>query len=260
MDTAKVDKIIQYALAVAASEDDFRSRELGPIHLLKYVYLADLAWAERHQGETYTGVHWQFYNFGPWSPDAHSRIEPACLSIGAIKRTFPYGDEGKEGIRWKSSTSYLDALDRELSATVTLAVKKAVHKFGADTSDLLHYVYLTMPMLNAAPQEFLDFSSAILPLRHVTELSQAPMSHKAQKRREQLLKDTRSVIQQKLAQKKATKSHKSFIRQPRHDEIYEQGTEWLDSLAGPQIISMQGELSFSPDIWKSKARFDPEIH
>ena len=55
MDLKKVDKIIQYALAVAANED-FCNRDLGPIHLVKYVYLADLAYAERNKGETFTGI------------------------------------------------------------------------------------------------------------------------------------------------------------------------------------------------------------
>ena len=44
MDRDRVDLLIQYALAVAG-QNDFGERELGPIHLLKYVYLGDLAHA-----------------------------------------------------------------------------------------------------------------------------------------------------------------------------------------------------------------------
>ena len=52
MDTAKVDLLIQFALAVAAEEDALAERELGPIHLIKYVYLAD-----SHTPSVTTGRH-----------------------------------------------------------------------------------------------------------------------------------------------------------------------------------------------------------
>ncbi len=42
MDINKVDLLLKYILA-AAGEEDFGNREVGPIHLIKYVYLADLA-------------------------------------------------------------------------------------------------------------------------------------------------------------------------------------------------------------------------
>lgn len=56
LDQHRVDLLLQYTLVRAAQEDDWRDRELGPIHLLKYVYLADCAYAERHEGQTFTGV------------------------------------------------------------------------------------------------------------------------------------------------------------------------------------------------------------
>ena len=41
MDINKVDQLLKYILA-AAGQEDFRNREVGPIHLIKYVYLAGL--------------------------------------------------------------------------------------------------------------------------------------------------------------------------------------------------------------------------
>ncbi|RII29905.1 MAG: hypothetical protein CXR30_08895 [Geobacter sp.] len=262
MDKEKVDKIIQYALAVAAGEDDFRCRELGPIHLLKYVYIADLAYAERNGGQTYTGTNWQFYKFGPWAQEVNSRIEPACLFIDAEKRTFPYknGDAEGEGVRWKlSNTEVRDKLENDLSITVTSAVKRAVHEFGADTPRLLNYVYLTKPMLNAAPKERLDFSTVTPHMQPDKKAEKEPMTIKAQKRRTAELNEARTRIQEKLAQKKIAACARHYIRQPRYDEVYFAGQEWLDSLAGPQIPMVVGEVTFSPDIWKSSSRFDPEI-
>lgn len=40
VNAARVDAIIKYALSVASQNDNFTERELGPIHLIKYVYLA----------------------------------------------------------------------------------------------------------------------------------------------------------------------------------------------------------------------------
>jgi hypothetical protein len=51
MNINKVDLLLKYILAVAGQED-YGNREVGPIHLIKYVYLADLAFAEKHGGET----------------------------------------------------------------------------------------------------------------------------------------------------------------------------------------------------------------
>jgi hypothetical protein len=259
MDTEKVDKIIQYALAVAACEDDYQRRELGPIHLLKYVYIADIAWAERNGGKTYTGTSWKFYKFGPWAQEVHSRIEPACLFIDANKRVFNYNDD-EEGIRWKTSSRICDSLENDLSITVAKAVKRAVHEFGSDTSSLLNYVYLTKPMLNAAPGEILDFSSAVLPQLPEKEPEKETMSFKKQKQRAAELTDARTRIQKKLAEKKAAVCRSHYIRKPRYDDVYLAGQEWLDSLAGPQLPGIKGEVAFSPDIWKSTSRFDPEIH
>jgi len=89
MKSSKIDLLIQYAILIAGQEDDYLDRQLGPIHLIKYVYLADLAQAERNCGETFTGIAWQFYKFGPWSQAVNERIEPALAAIGANKNHFP---------------------------------------------------------------------------------------------------------------------------------------------------------------------------
>ncbi|MBI4815489.1 MAG: hypothetical protein HY791_04495 [Deltaproteobacteria bacterium] len=41
---------------------------------------------------------------------------------------------------------------------MSAAVRTSVKRFGNATSDLLHYVYGTGPMLHAAPKEMLTFS------------------------------------------------------------------------------------------------------
>jgi hypothetical protein len=53
--------LLKYILAAAGQEDPGH-RKVGPIHLIKYVYPADLIFAN---------------HFGPWAPEVYSRIEPA---------------------------------------------------------------------------------------------------------------------------------------------------------------------------------------
>lgn len=259
MDLNKVDKIIQYALTIAA-DNDFCGRELGRIHLIKYVYLADLAHSERNKGETFTGTPWKFHNFGPWSVEVYNRLKPACLSAGAERRAIPSAYKDEDFIRWSLENDALrKKLDEELPILITSSIQWAVHKFGADTNDLLNYVYLTKPMLNAAPGEFLDFSIAEEVIGDEQEQVSKQMSVKEQKRREAELKEVKAKIQQRLAQKKKASKKVTSVRPPRYDEIFMAGTEWLDSLAGSKIEEFKGEAFFSPDIWKSRSRFDPEL-
>jgi len=49
-----VDQLIQYILLVASHEDEQFYRELGPIHIIKYLFLADLDFAETHLVHAYS--------------------------------------------------------------------------------------------------------------------------------------------------------------------------------------------------------------
>ncbi len=153
IDLQKVDLLIQCALLMAGEEDDYHDGELGPIHLLKYVYLADLAHAEGNQGQTYTGTPWKFHTFGPWSVEVHNRIEPALIHINATKNTLEseYEEEG-EWYRWRlRDERKLEEIEYQLPLVVSSAIRHCVHQFGKDAPSLLDHVYRTPPMLSAHP-------------------------------------------------------------------------------------------------------------
>ena len=98
--TSRIDLLLQYALLVAGEEDEFFDRQLGPIHLIKYVYLADLAYAKRNAGETFTGMAiGGSTSLAPWYQTVNERIEPALCAISAAKQTFPsdYDDKNDSG-------------------------------------------------------------------------------------------------------------------------------------------------------------------
>lgn len=255
MNRERVDQVIQYALLVAGRNDDWMDRELGPIHLLKYVYLADLAHAERHGGETYTGTSWQFYHYGPWSQEVHARIEPALHEIDATEQRIPsrYRDDF---VRWSRVDDQLfDDLDRKLPLHVALAVRRHVRKFGKDTAELLHFVYATEPMLRAVPGALLSFKDlARAPQTLAPPLPPPALTVKQRKRYEERARDAKKRIAESLAAKREARAARPAAPPPRYDEVFAEGVQWLDSLAGSSGGEVAGEAQFSDDVWTSAAR------
>lgn len=262
MDIAKVDTLLQYILAVA-SENDWGERELGPIHLIKYLYLADLDYASRHQGETYTGIKWQFFRFGPWSKELNDYMEPSLTAMGANKRTI-HSHKFPDFERWSlSDNSLVRELERQIEVQVALAIKDAVHNYGPYTESILHDVYKTKPMLYAAPGEYLDFSKALIePSSSNDEMSknETELSVKQKKKRKTKLDSLKEEFQARLTEKKKQRERQKSVQpSPRYDTVFFEGVETLEKLAGEEIPLGKITCSFSDEFWKSKARYDPEI-
>lgn len=256
MDTRKVDLVIQYALALASEADVFKDRELGPIHLVKYVYLADLAYAQQGEG-LFTETDWRFHHFGPWSLEIFQRIPVAARGIGAEERRFPSKFKDEDAVRWRArGEDLIGQLDPQLPRSVTSALRRAVRDYGNDTSSLLHYVYRTPPMLKAAPGEALDFRSAVeeAPARSAaSEHEGFPPISKTK------AKSLKALVQRKREDRRQAKALVVPDPPPRYDEVFEKGQEWLDGLAGPAVEAESGRLHFSDSVWKSPARGEPDI-
>ena len=259
---SQVDLLIQYALLVAGEEDALFDRQLGPIHLIKYVYLADLAHARRNDGKTFTGVDWQFYKFGPWSQSVNERIEPALLAIQADKQSFPsdYGDKD-DWVRWSlRDDQLLREIEREIPSCVSLAVKRDVHKFGKDTPDLLDYVYSTPPMLSAAPNEYLDFSLVEARLPDETNgQHQLRIDSLSNKKKKKLKDRIRALREQRKSREHEGQKLINPVKHPRHDDVFNEGVAWLDELAGPQMEAGEKVAEFSDEVWKSPTRKGEDV-
>ena len=266
MDPAKIkhiDLVLQFTLTAAGREDDFKDRELGPIHLIKYLYLADLVYAQEHEGETYTGIAWKFHHFGPWSNEAYARIEPALQEIGAKRRSISSKYEG-DVVRWTISDDHLYLLLAEkLPSEVTRPIRKYVHEFNGITEDLLHFVYNTWPMLRARPGAILDFSvPAYRRAEKIAEPERSTalvekLSFKQRKKKKEALEQQKKQFQEHLEAK--MKKPRVKPHPPRYDEIFFEGLNNFESLAGEGIPHKEGAVYFSDDIWESRARFDPDV-
>ena len=262
LDERRIDLLLQYALLKAAEEDSWYDHELGPIHLLKYVYLGDVAYAERHEGRTFTGAPWQFYHFGPWAPVVHDRIEPALAAIGAERRSVQNARYGDDFIRFKAVGDIgrlRDAIETDLPFGVTNAIGHAVHEFGGETSALLRHVYLTAPMVRAAPGEPLTFSPRPSRASETPADVEAPvLSAKQRRHRREALSALKANVRAGLRER-ALARRAPVLPAPRYDELFAAGTEWLDAMAGEPVEPVQGELTVSNDVWKSPTRRDPDV-
>lgn len=256
VDERHIDQVLQYALLLAGTEEDRFDRDLGPIHLIKYVYLADLIYSTRHAGQTFTGVQWQFYKFGPWSRTVNARINPALVLLGADQHTFASDYEDREDwVRWcLRDENRLSECEKDIPAVIKMALPGLVHRFLKDTPSLLEYVYRTPPMLIAAPGEYLDFRPAEpddVAAASPSKLRWESTTEKQKKRFRERVRDLQSQLKKRANNKPDLVNP---MADARYDDTYEKGVQWLDNLAGDRLEEREYVAEFEDDVWKSAAR------
>ncbi len=254
-DQIKIHQIMQYALLVAGQSDDWHERTLSPIHLIKYLYLADMDHAKFNDGETFTGVDWKFHHFGPWSVDAFLQIDDALSLLGAKKTTFQSNYGEKDYTRWsvRFDETEFSALGRELPLGVKQSIQHYVGNYHNNTTALLHFVYATPPMLNAAPEECLDFKTVIFKKLEKLEVF-VPYTERLSKKKQKALKVGMTDMRERFMEKVAASSAYSRSVPERVDAVYEEGVAWLDDQSGASFPEQGAVVQFSDEIWKSKAR------
>ena len=256
-DPSRVDLLLQYALLVSGEQDEFLDRQLGPIHLVKYVYLADLFHAKRNNGVTFTGIEWKFYKFGPWSQAVHARIEPALSAIGAEKQSFQSDYEDRQDwVRWHlSDEKLLEGMEDQLPFEITSGLKEDMRQFGKDTQSLLHYVYGTEPMLSAAPNEFLDFTVVAKDLSTNESVPQPlrmdDLSNKKKRKFKERMRELRTRYKNR---ERKDRKMINPVKDARYDDVYDEGMNWLNSLAGEPLPEGEHIVRFSDKVWKSTTR------
>jgi hypothetical protein len=254
-DKEKIDQILQYALLVSGQGGEWFERALSPIHLIKYLYLADMDHAKFNNGETFTGIDWKFHHFGPWSVEAFLQLDEALSPLGAEKQTFQsnYGD--KDYTRWsvRFDEEKFNVLKRQLPLGIKQSVQHYVGNYRNNTTALLHFVYATPPMLNAAPEESLDFTSVVVEKREAPE-AYVPYIERLSSRKKKKLKQGMGELRERFMQKVAESREYPSPDSSRVDAVYEEGMAWLDGLAGEPFPEQGATVHFSDEIWKSAAR------
>jgi hypothetical protein len=257
-------QIYQYALLLAAAEEEWDTRELGPIHLLKYAYLADLAFAEFQGGETFTGINWTFHRFGPWSNEAFQLIDEAVGEIDAVKRTLP-SDYTKDSVRYsvEGTSAELSEETRALRTKLPLEIKglieQAVHRYKADTQALLFMVYATAPMLSAAPGETLDFNCMVreptATYQCVSDEDFVPLLDQLSNKKRKQIPARMKELREQLAERYRVKlESEAGCLMPATGQGEQEVLDWVDSFAGDPFPVGSVTVQFDPSVWKSASR------
>lgn len=252
LDRARLELMIQYALSVAR-------QELAATHLVKYVYLGDLAYANAHGGETFTGARWVFLHYGPYSKDVHDRVPGAAGGLRAEvnKRKGP---DGSEFVRYRGGDEQLaEKLRDQLPSEVATAIRWAVQDHGGDMPGLLEDVYRTDPMVRAAPGEELVFlSPPPVPVVSTPGPLEAPKASWKVRREEKAAKEKILAEVRRRLDARTVERHPGTGPAPRYDELYAEGLRALEALAGPPVPEGEGEATFSESVWKSSSRRSPD--
>ncbi len=266
MEKAHIANLVEFAL-VAAARENFGHRELGEIHLLKVLYLADLAHAKVHMGETLTGVPWIFHGFGPWDVALHTFLASllATATYQSVRRASVMGEYTRYAIAIEDEDEDEDkdsmearfrALERGLTPEVASAVKWTVRQFGSDTQSLLHHVYKTEPMLRAAPEERLDFSglgaAPSTPVRVAPSEPAAPLSKTQARKAEDAKRQSKERIKTLLQQKREARKANALplLADPDYVEIM----GLLEQDDAPEARDVSGEMDVDAAYWRTGIR------
>lgn len=96
-----------------------------------------------------------------------------------------------------------ETLERDLPLGVAHSVGHAVHEFGGNTAALLRHVYLTLPMVNAAPGEVLVFSPRSSDVGNTSRHESDRLTAKQRRERKQMLSSLREKVRGRLAERVA---------------------------------------------------------
>jgi uncharacterized phage-associated protein len=133
---------------------------LTTVRLVKFVYLADVYFARKHEGDTLTHFPWAFVNYGPYCRQVMEEIDKAVSSGLIDRRSFEsHYAEGKEYHIYLCRDERVERITDEIPLEVLSPLTTAIMRYGDDTAQLLDHVYFeTEPMIDALKGDILNFS------------------------------------------------------------------------------------------------------
>ncbi len=245
-DQRRIDALVAYAISLTG-KPGASARSIGRVQLMKLVYLADLAIAEKSaiqvevsEAATYTGATWRFLHYGPFASDVAARMEPAAAAVRATVLTYHHDETDSDHERWSGDGVEIPPeVQREIPVRARMAIERALKEHGGDTQSLLAAVYLTAPMIGAAPGETLDFRMLPVAATHPPQVSPA----EAKRRRE-----VAARLRAKLAD--APRSRRRVKVVPEYDDQFTALVLALGEEAG-EPGEFDGVVEFPGDLWKS---------
>lgn len=227
------EKLIQYITWYATEQGEI----LAPIRLIKFLYLADLFYARKFNGETLTKWPWRFVHYGPFCGEALQAIENAKNNglIEAIPYESKFDDE--DHFLYKCRLEKDHPLHEMLPISITAPLENAIKRWGGDTYQLLDYVYFeTEPMEEVRFKGLLDFNKA-KKNQIINSIEMKPLTRKK-------VATAKEAIR-KLKENFLTSSEKSNVVSPIYDDIYYTALEIMDEeklneISGCAEIAFEG--------------------
>ncbi len=259
MNIKQIEALIKYILALAARNDYFGQRPLSAIHILKYLYLADLAYANKREGETFTGIEWRFHKWGPWSVPAWQTVGREAQALGARSLPFPGDDEERDRWLLEDADDALEEVRREIPIPIRLYLQNKVQNFANDTKSLLEYVYRTYPMLQAAPGETLIFIRK--PLEQPVSVGQRRIDTAAIRRRISAIRPdiVKAIAVRTGRTAEEVEERASTYREPKYDEEFLAFVENSDKSEHQPLSEGEYTVSVDQSVWHSEARREREV-
>tara|TARA_R110001592_G_scaffold6045_22_gene32894 strand:+ start:1091 stop:1804 length:714 start_codon:yes stop_codon:yes gene_type:complete len=214
MDITKVTTLVQ-ALLNIAQEQGFNG--LTITSLTKLIYLADVYYARKNNGETYSGTEWKFHHFGPYSYQLSEYIENKIPNV-----RVETGETHNQGHSFKliklsdySKTSTMQ--DTQLGIGITSTLQSNVKSFSGSLNSLLEYVYFhTEPMKGATPGDKLDFTKC--EVINIKDFQKPASKNKTSDK----VKEGKRLLASLKAKKDKKKSILGDYTPPKYDDHYNQ--------------------------------------
>jgi len=228
--SSRVADLIRYIVWYATSRDI----KLTTVRLVKFVYLADVHFARRNAGETYTGLPWAFIYYGPYCGEVMREIDTLASERTICRESYESKFVDKEYSLFSCRDKGAELIAEHLPIVLLYPLQADIRRFGDDTQALLDYVYFeTEPMEQVRKGDRLDFArvrpmkiSPLRPLRRLTkEEKETAKSH------------IRSLVEQMtLARARQTQEQRSLA-----SELYDDA--YFEALAGMESEDLQPGMS-----------------
>lgn len=219
----ELDKVTTLTQALLNLAKDQGFRGLTITTLTKLIYLADVYYARKNSGETFSGTDWKFHHFGPYSYQLSEAIEQKIKGV-----QIEAGETRDEGHEFKlikladfGKTATMQ--DTKLGIGITSSLEYNLKKFNRNLNGLLEYVYFhTEPMKGASPGDKLDFTTCEIinfkDFKAITSKGQDPNK----------IKKGKALLAALKAKKEAKKSILGQYTPPKYDDLYNQSHELFD--------------------------------
>lgn len=230
-----VEKTILGILLLA--KKDFGSCVLRT-ELVKYLYLVDVYNAEcsTDSKETWTGLEWKFYHYGPYSQAVAHAIDNLVKNNLVLKNSN--SEEEKEYSSYSLPDYKEPASLKELGLDnyVTVGLRNAVKKYSSSLPELLNYIYYeTTPMQNVRSGDVLSFQNCVKrefdKFKPITQ--NAPLNSKE-------FKDKKLKLKHSIASRNVVQANPF---DGKFDEVYEQGLNLLDLDCVPVGLKGKAQLN-----------------